>query len=142
MDAPRIATATDNGQGRFGHDITVAGHSLLADEPVSAGGQEAAPSPYDYLKVALAACTAMTLKFFAERHKIPLQHTRVDIRHDSRVQDGARMDVFTRDIELFGELTAEHRAALMQAARACPVSRTLERGSLVETAERPVLTVP
>ena len=45
-----------------------AGHfDLAADEPKALGGQGAAPAPFDYYLAALAACTAITLRMYAER---------------------------------------------------------------------------
>jgi uncharacterized OsmC-like protein len=39
----------------FAQEIVVGRHSLVADEPVSAGGTDTGPGPYDLLLAALGA---------------------------------------------------------------------------------------
>ena len=61
------------GQGKFAQDIYTGRHRLRADEPVSVGGFDTGPNPYDLLLAALGACTAMTLRLYADRKKLPLR---------------------------------------------------------------------
>ena len=42
-----------------------------SDEPKPAGGADSGPTPYEFLLGSLAACTAMTLRLYAERREIP-----------------------------------------------------------------------
>ena len=43
------------GARRFVQEITVGRHHLVSDEPVSAGGSDRGPGPYDLLLAALGA---------------------------------------------------------------------------------------
>ena len=54
-------------QGKFQAMVSSGQHRLIADEPVSYGGFDSGPSPYDYLSAALGACTVMTLRMYADR---------------------------------------------------------------------------
>src|SRR5471032_2758640 len=65
----------------FLQEVTAGKYTLRVDEPVSAGGTEAAPDPYDYLLAALGACTSMTVGYYARRQKIPLENVTVSLRH-------------------------------------------------------------
>src|SRR5262249_3775082 len=68
-------------QGRY-QNIAVAGrHRLIADEPVSVGGLDSGPNPYDYLSIALGACTAMTLRVYAQHKKIDLGRISIAVKH-------------------------------------------------------------
>jgi len=117
----------------FLQEVTSGKYHLHADEPVSAGGSDAAPGPYDYLLVALGACTSMTVGLYARSRKWPLQEITVSLRH-SRIhaQDCAEcetkegmLDRIDVEVGLSGALTAEQRTKLMEIAGKCPVHRTL-----------------
>ena len=117
----------------FRQDVVVGKHSLVADEPVSAGGGDAGPNPYDYLLTALGVCTSMTVGLYARRKQFPLENITVSLRHsriyandceECETKEGMldRIDV---EVELTGPLSAEQRAKLMEIAEKCPVHRTL-----------------
>lgn len=114
-------------------------HHVVADEPLAYGGTNKGLSPYGLLSAALGACTSMTIRMYARRKKWPLEHVRVDVTHDKvHAQDaGARedekIDTFRRAIALEGTLDAEQRQRLLEIADRCPVHRTLERSSTIET---------
>ncbi len=129
-------------QGTFLNHVVAGGHRFLADEPVSVGGYDAGPSPYDLLAAALGACTSMTLRMYADRKQLPLARVTVEVSHD-RVHEAdavaaggtatPRLDRFTRVLHLAGELDADQRASLVRIADRCPVHRTLEQSSLIVT---------
>ncbi|CAN5779355.1 bifunctional alpha/beta hydrolase/OsmC family protein [soil metagenome] len=110
------------------------GFTLTADEPESVGGTEQGPTPYDYLGAALASCTSMTLRMYADRSDLPLDAVTTTVTHDRvHAKDCAecehakgRVDLLKRTIELTGDLDDEQRAKLLDIADRCPVHRTLE----------------
>jgi uncharacterized OsmC-like protein len=124
----------ENGRGKFGNDIQVGPHHLPADEPAAAGGQDAGPSPYQFLAAALGTCTNMTLRLYAAQKNWPLENVTTRVRHDRihakdcaecETKDG-RIDQLSREITLTGPLDDAQRARLMEMATRCPVHRTLE----------------
>ena len=129
----RLAIVSESGAGPFGSTISIGDHRLTADEPVSAGGLNSGPDPYEFLLAGLGACTAMTLRLYATRKGWPLDHVEVLARHIKRTTGGALKDVFEREIRLAGALSAEQRARLLVIADRCPVSRTLSAGALIQT---------
>ncbi len=142
-----VVSVAETGRGKFQQEIVSERHRLLADEPASHGGLDTGPSPYDLLNMALGACTSMTIRMYADRKQIGLQGVRVDVRHDKvHAEDceacsdeqkadapGGRIDRFAREIFLQGDLSDEQRERLKEIADRCPVHRTLEASSLIET---------
>jgi uncharacterized OsmC-like protein/alpha/beta superfamily hydrolase len=129
-------------QGRFLNHVVTGGHRFLTDEPVSVGGFDAGPTPYDLIGAALGACTSMTLRMYAERKRMDLDRVVVEVTHDRVHADDApaaagdadaRIDRFRRVLHLDGDLDDEERARLAEIAAKCPVHRTLERSSHIET---------
>ena len=144
----RVAVRT--GTERFRTEVLARGHSLVADEPESVGGQNLGPTPYDLLAAALGACTTMTLRMYADRKDWPLEEAVVRLRHskihaedEERCEDGeARVDKLDRSLELVGRLDDDQRARLLEIADRCPVHQTLSAGVRIETELEPGDTRP
>lgn len=128
----RRVVAELTGKGKFQTRIGLRGGTLLADEPVEVGGTDTGPTPYELLGAALAACTAMTLRLYADGKGWPLPEFRVKVSH-ARAPGAEPLDRFTREILFGGAIDAERRAKLVEIADKCPVHRTLERRSEIVT---------
>ena len=129
--------------GKTGYraDIATRQHRLTADEPESVGGTDAGPTPYEYLLIALATCTAMTMRSYADRKSWPLESAAVFVRHERSYkrdcEDCETKSVgigrIERRIELEGVLSDEQRQRLLAIAERCPIEQSLKRGIQVET---------
>ena len=118
----------------FLQEVVSGKHNLRADEPVSSGGSDAAPGPYDYLLIALGVCTSMTVGLYARRKQWPLENITVSLWHsrihakdceECETKEGM-LDRIDTEIELTGSLTPEQHAKLTEIAAKCPVHRTLK----------------
>lgn len=118
--------------GKLQVEIRAGNTRFLADEPVAVGGLGSGPGPYDLLCAALGACTSMTVRLYADQKQWPLERVRVVVRH-TKDKERKPADTFFRRIALEGPLDTEQRARLMEIAGRCPVHRTLEAGSAIET---------
>src|SRR5712692_10207041 len=78
---PGAVIVTETRRGRFQQEITVGAHRLLADEPVEVGGLDSGLNPYDLVLAGLGACTAMTVRLYAERKTLPLDQVVVRLSH-------------------------------------------------------------
>ncbi|XWN29169.1 MAG: alpha/beta fold hydrolase [Devosia sp.] len=136
--------ASDAG-GKFKTDLRVGRHQLVADEPLSVGGTDTGPTPYDYVASGLAACTLMTMRLYAERKSITFEAT-VDVSHskvhaddcsdcaDATPGKDGRIDRFARTIRFAPGTDPAVRDKLLSIADRCPVHLTLERGAAIVTA--------
>lgn len=137
FESPDIGVAARaTNHGRFETAITVRGGSILADEPVEVGGAGAGPTPYELLSAALAACTSMTLRLYAERKGWAMPGFTVEVAH-SLVPPGADggppRDRFDRRIAFDAPLEQAQQAKMLEIADRCPVHRTLMRGFEIGT---------
>ena len=132
-DDARVVVVSSTGEGKFQQAVAVGPHHLLADEPVAAGGDDTGLSPYEYLTAALGACTAMTLRIYADQKGLPLAGVSVTLSHAKihaadcatcETKEG-KIDRIERTITLEGPLDDAQRARLLQIADKCPVHRTL-----------------
>ncbi|MEL6865463.1 MAG: OsmC family protein, partial [Bacteroidota bacterium] len=122
-------------------EIMAGDHGFIADEPTSVGGNDYGPDPYELLSSSLAACTAMTLRMYAQRKKWPLEDIFVHINHHKKYfedcqsceKKGSKIDHFERCIELAGDLTVEQKQRLLEIADRCPVHRTLHKEVRIST---------
>jgi putative redox protein len=122
-------------------EIVAGPHTLVSDEPIEAGGTDAGPTPYDLILAALGACTAITLRMYADRKKWPLENVIVRLHHGrSHAADEqqcenrpVRLDQIERTLEISGPLTHEQRVRLAEIAERCPVHRTLDAGVRITT---------
>ena len=127
------AVAEETGLGKYQLALRSGGSRWIADEPVQAGGLGSGPTPYDLLSSALAACTTMTLRHYADGKGWPVSRIRTAVSH-RRDAAHAGADVFSRQVSIDGSIDEGQRAQLLDVAKRCPVHRTLERGAQVEAA--------
>lgn len=128
-------------QEHYTTQIETRKHLLIADEPTSVGGQNLGPTPYDLLLAALGACTAITLRMYADRKEWPLEQVNVLLDH-SRIHaedcDGCetqsgKIDLISRRLAFTGDLDPDQRQRLVQIADKCPVHKTLHSEIQIET---------
>ena len=109
------------GEGPLQQKISTGDLQYLSDAEVSKGGSGTGPSPHEFLGAALAACTSMTLKMYSERKSINLKNAIVTVdieRHND-------VEIYTRHIELIGDLDDQQRERLLEIAQRCPIHKAL-----------------
>lgn len=135
-------TVSETGIGKFQQRVSSGVHRLLADEPESHGGLDSGPNPYDFLSIALGACTSMTLRMYADRKGLELGRISVAVEHDkvhakdceecAKGRDG-HIDRFRRTIHIEGGADPALTEKIIEIAGKCPIHRTLEKGAAVVT---------
>ena len=144
-DATGSVLVHETGRGQFQQEVVWGPHRLIADEPTGVSGLDSGLGPYELLLASLGACTAMTLRLYADRKHLPLKSAQVRLRH-SRIhaEDCAKcetksgmIDHIERVITLEGDLNDDQRSQLMEIADKCPVHRTLKSEIDIQTLEEP-----
>ena len=125
-----VARATAKlASARYSVNIRAGHHDLIGDEPVSAGGGDAGPTPFGLVLSGLGACTAITLRMYAERKNWPLTGLGVDLEY---FRDGKAFRI-ERVLHVEGNLDAEQRARLADIAERTPVTLALKAGATIHT---------
>lgn len=117
----------------FTTQMKVGSHYLIADEPVSVGGQDFGPAPHELVAAGLTACTVMTIQMYAKRKGWKLENVEVHTTYSKSASEEASkidgmegpIDTFNREIKLTGELDEKQRARILEIANKCPVHKTL-----------------
>ena len=136
----KVAASLDQ-DNKFTTDLKLGDHYFLADEPLNFGGNNFGPSPYEFLSAGLAACTAMTIHMYARRKKWEVKNVSVHINYSKDhamdcercEEDSAKIDTFTREISLTGNLDKDQKKRLLEIADKCPVHKTLNSETQVIT---------
>jgi putative redox protein len=118
----------------FTHEVEIeSGHTIVVDEPLEAGGNDAGPSPTRLVAAGLAGCIAVTMEMYAERKGWDVGKVEVDVNveyvNDSPVS-------FAVSLRLPTELSEEQRARLLVVARKCPVHKLLAGEAAVVVSDR------
>lgn len=128
-------------EDNFTTTIQTKNHAFTADEPTDIGGNDFGPSPYEYLNAALAACTVMTLKMYAERKKWDLEEVFVYISHSRKHSEDLKvkvdkpkyLDHISKKLKFVGNLDQEQKKRLKEIASRCPVHKTIASEVVFET---------
>jgi len=125
-----VAHATaDIGTTNYTVSLVAGHHLLMSDESAALGGKDAGPAPHEILCAALGACTAITLRMYAQRKEWPLRGVHVDVQLALQGRERS----ITRRLRLEGDLDETQRARLADIAERTPVTLTLKQGVSIIT---------
>lgn len=137
-----LAHVEESGESAYSVNIEVSGHQLKGDEPISFGGGNLGPAPYDMLLAALGECTAMTVRWYAIQQKWPLEKVEVKLTHQKIAAEllpeaegkSGKIDFFEKTVIIHGDsLTDEQHRKLVDVAAKCPVQKTLQSDVVIKT---------
>ncbi len=124
---PRISSASIvSTESDYLHHIEAGHYALVTDEPVKLGGKGAGPAPFDYYLASLAACTAITLRMYAERKGWDLGEFRAELQLDR--DDDGHLHVL-RTLHASGPLTDEQWNRLLEIVANTPVTKAMREGA-------------
>ncbi|MGF1669037.1 MAG: OsmC family protein [Balneolaceae bacterium] len=129
------------GDEKYKTTLNAGEHKIIADEPITAGGKDKGPDPYDLLLMSLGACTVITIRMYAERKKWPVEDIYMELRHfkdharDCRDCDekAVKIDKIEKEITVTGDLSDEQLEKLLEISKKCPVHRTLMSDIVIDS---------
>ena len=130
MESSEILSATATiGRDVYKTQLNARTHNLIGDEPPEAGGTDLGPRPGDFVRMALASCTAITLRMYANRKNLDV--SQIHVRVSNGPFDGKTS--YKTEIEIQGKVTGEETERMMQIAKKCPVHKLLTNPIEIET---------
>jgi len=125
-----LANASVTGTAGYAQRIKTSGHEIAADEPEKRGGTNTGPSPYELMLSSLGACTAITMRMYADRKQWALGTIDVKLR---LVKEGDEAPHVERRIAFGERLDQEQRDKLLEIADKTPVTKALAPGLAIRT---------
>lgn len=118
------------GQEKYLTQVATPQNTIIVDEPVELGGQDKGFSPFDLIAGALASCTAITLRMYANHKAINTGEITVDVQLDTQTKGTA---AFSRTIYTQHPIDEHLQKRFIAIANACPTHKLLSSTVTIET---------
>ncbi len=119
------------GKQKYKTEIQSRSHIIMADEPIEIGGQDLGFTPSELLESSLAACSAMTIRMYADRKGWDLD--KVEIKVGFKRNIATNQITFNKEIQLFGNLDNDQRGKLLDMGSKCPIEKIITGNILIES---------
>lgn len=117
-------------------DAVVGGHVIRTDQPVSAGGLDSAPAPFDLFLASLASCAGVYVLGFCQARGISTEGLELVQRH--AVDPTTKLlDAVTIELRLPPGFPERYRDAIVRAAEGCKVKKTMARAPVISVRAHP-----
>jgi putative redox protein len=130
LGKPEMVSVHLESEAGLAQKIRARSHVLIADEPAGQGGTDTGPAPYELLLAALAACTSLTLRLYANRKGWNFGWIEVHARFNWSSDGSERID---REVAFSADLTPDQLERLAEICEKTPVTKTLKRGTPIQT---------
>jgi len=134
MAALKTVTVKATGPDGWVVKTTAGKHEAYVDQPEAMGGTDTAPTPLDYVFIALGGCLVTIAKIVAGQKKINLRGVEVDVTgtldlevlRGQNTEDRAGFESFVANVKIDADLTEEEKKEFLEEVdRRCPVSDNL-----------------
>ncbi len=104
---------------RYKTEVQTGNHHLVVDEPESAGGKDLGPTPIQLLEAAIASCSTITMRMYADRKGWDVEDIEVSVEY--RKDPHSRESIMAKNIEIKGNLEDKQIQRLIEIGGRCPV---------------------
>ena len=108
-------------------EIKTTNHTVMVDEPESIGGSNQYPNPAQYVLSALASCTAITIKMYADNKKWNVGEINVDVKMKEVISSGKTIKKIVKAVQFENPLEDDQIERLLTIGSKCPISKLLEQ---------------
>ena len=105
------------------------GHTIKTDQPLQAGGDNSAPSPYELFLASLGTCAGIYVKFFSDQRGISTEGISLEQSFDFGPTGITKINI---EIKLPATFPEKYRDAVIAAADQCKVKKTLAHPPAME----------
>ena len=107
------------------------GHTVITDQPVSSGGEDSAPSPFDLFLVSIATCAGYYVYDFCSHRNIPTEGVRLIVT-THRGEKPKMLSKVAIEVHLPNGFPEKYEAAVLRAVDVCTVKRHLVEPPAIE----------
>lgn len=107
-------------------DAEFKGFTFNTDQPLEAGGENTAPSPFDLFLASLGTCAGFYVLSFCQARSIPVSGIRLTMAAD-RNAETHMVETVAIAIHLPREFPEKYRDAVVKAAESCTVKKHLQK---------------
>lgn len=98
------------------------GFEVITDQPERAGGENSAPSPFDFFLISIGACAGWYVKSFCQQRNLSEEGISV-VMTTHRNPESRMIEKMEIDIRLPDDFPEKYRDAVVKAANACTVKK-------------------
>ena len=102
----------------------VRGFTVVADQTESSGGDNSAPSPFEYFLMSVASCTGMTILAFCQNKGIDTTDLKMEV-NAQRNEAGELIKIVT-EVTRPKDFPEKYMGAIEHITKTCKVKRTIE----------------
>ncbi len=112
-------------------DTQIGSHVIRTDQPVSNGGEDTAPSPFQLVLAAIGTCAGIYVAGFCQKRGLPTEGIRIRQRNHFHPETGvlARVEL---DIEVPPSFPDKYFDALVRVADQCAVKKAIQAQPVFE----------
>lgn len=110
----------------------IAGGMVIAtDQPVVAGGEGSAPTPFSLFLASLGTCAGIYVQSFCEKRGIPYEGIKI-IQSMEKNPDTHMVERIHMDIQLPSDFPEKYKAAVINSAELCAVKKHLANPPVID----------
>ena len=125
---------------KFKTEVRIRDHALYVDQPPANGGEDAGPTPLEYLLISLAGCFGAIGRIIANQKKIALRSMEVSVEGEldldvllgKNQQGRAGFSQIDVAVKIDADMSAEEKKSFLEEIdHRCPISDNLVKTSSV-----------